>query len=242
MVTALKKPIPIGVRNASPTPRSQRSDGAEARMRLLRAALRLFADKGFAKTSTREIAQAADVNIAAISYYFGDKTGLYRATFTEPLGSPRDMMPLFKQAGLTTRGAIEAFFTHFLEPMKQGELVQQCLRLHLREMLEPSSQWAEELRRDIQQPHAAIVAVLCRHLGLSRADDDVHRLAFSISSLAVMLFVNQEVIQTIRPSLVKTAKAIDTWTPRLIEEAMALIDLEVRRRNAASSAPVKGKA
>jgi AcrR family transcriptional regulator len=210
--------------------RTARSDGAEARKRLLHAALRLFADKGFAKTSTRQIAQAAEVNIAAISYYFGDKTGLYRATFTEPLGSPRDMMPAFRQPGLTTRGAIEAFFTHFLEPMKQGVLVQQCLRLHIREMLEPSSQWAEELKKDIKQPHAAMVAVLCRHLGLARADDDVHRLAFSISSLAVMLFVNQEVIQAIRPSLVKTAKAIETWTPLLVEQAMALIELETRRR------------
>lgn len=218
---------PVAARSRVP-----RSDGEQARKRLLHAALRLFADKGFAKTSTREIAQAAGVNIAAISYYFGDKTGLYRATFTEPLGSPRDMMPLFRQPGLTTRGAIEAFFTHFLEPMKQGELVQQCLRLHLREMLEPSSQWAEELRRDIQQPHAAIVAVLCRHLGLARADDDVHRLAFSISSLAVMLFVNQDVIQAIRPGLIRTAKAVDAWTPRLIEDAMALIELETRRRGA----------
>lgn len=223
MATVIKPPSTT----ASRTPRS---DGAEARKRLLHAALRLFADKGFAKTSTREIAQAAGVNIAAISYYFGDKTGLYRATFTEPLGSPRDMMPVFKQPGLTTRAAIEGFFTHFLEPMKQGELVQQCLRLHIREMLEPSSQWAEELQKDIQQPHAAMVAVLCRHFGLTRADDDVHRLAFSISSLAVMLFVNREVIQSIRPSLLKTARAIEAWTPRLIEEAMALIDLETRRR------------
>lgn len=225
---------PASALPAAPVPpaRAQRSDGAEARTRLLHAALRLFADKGFAKTSTRQIAQAAGVNIAAISYYFGDKTGLYKATFTEPMGSPRDMMPVFSQPGLSTHGALEAFFTHFLEPMKRGEMVQQCLRLHIREMLEPSSQWAEELMHDIQQPHAALVGVLCRHLGLKRADDDVHRLAFSISSLAVMLFVNQEVIQSIRPGLIKTAKAIETWTPRLIEEAAALIELEVRRRHA----------
>ncbi len=231
MTTVSKKisasPPPLG------TPRTPRSDGAEARLRLLHAALRLFADKGFAKTSTREIAQAAGVNISAISYYFGDKTGLYRATFTEPLGSPRDLMPLFKQPGLTTRGAIEAYFTHFLAPMKQGELVQQCVRLHVREMLESSSQWAEELKKDIHQPHAAIAAVLCRHFGLARADDDLHRLVFSITNLAAMLFVNQEIIQTIRPSLLKTTSAVQSWTPRLIEEAMALIDLEARRRGLA---------
>jgi AcrR family transcriptional regulator len=66
--------------------RAPRSDGAEARHRLLHTALRLFAQKGFAKTSTREIAREAEVNISAISYYFGDKEGLYAATFNEPMG------------------------------------------------------------------------------------------------------------------------------------------------------------
>ena len=55
----------------------QRADGAEAPAQLLLSALKLFAEKGFAKTSTREMAQAAGANLAAISDYFGDKAGLY---------------------------------------------------------------------------------------------------------------------------------------------------------------------
>ena len=62
--------------------RPTRTDGVEARNRLLAAALKLFAEKGFANTSTRQLAAAAGVNIAAISYYFGDKAGLYRAAYT----------------------------------------------------------------------------------------------------------------------------------------------------------------
>jgi hypothetical protein len=75
---------------ASPATKPLRSDGFEARNRLLDAALALFAEKGFAKTSTREIALAAQVNIASISYYFGDKAGLYRAVFTDPRCNPND--------------------------------------------------------------------------------------------------------------------------------------------------------
>ena len=68
--------------------RKTRAGAAEARQQLMTAALRLFSEKGFAKTSTRAIAQAAGVNIASISYYFGDKAGLYRAMFTEPMAGP----------------------------------------------------------------------------------------------------------------------------------------------------------
>ena len=69
-------------------PRSMRSDGEQSRERLLHAALRLFAHQGYERTSTREIAEAAAANVAAISYYFGDKAGLYKAVFFGASGLP----------------------------------------------------------------------------------------------------------------------------------------------------------
>ena len=46
---------------------------------LIEAAFVLFAEKGFAATSTREIASAAKTNIASIPYHFGSKAGLRMA-------------------------------------------------------------------------------------------------------------------------------------------------------------------
>lgn len=48
---------------------------------LLRSAEILFAEKGFAGTSIREIAKEANVNISMISYYFGSKEKLYEKLF-----------------------------------------------------------------------------------------------------------------------------------------------------------------
>ncbi len=210
--------------------RKQRSDGVEARAQLLLAALRLFAEKGFAKTSTREIAQAAGANIAAISYYFGDKAGLYRAVFTEPLGSAKDDIALYDQPGFTLRQSLQGFIGSFLAPMKQGELVQQCSRLHYREMLEPTGVWAEEIDKGIKPAHAALVALLGRHLGVARSDDDLHRLAFSITGLALQMFITREVIESVRPKLIRTPKAIDLWGSRLVDYAEAMVAAEAARR------------
>jgi AcrR family transcriptional regulator len=58
-------------------PAQRRSDGDRTRLRLLEAALPLFAAKGYAGTSVRQIAAAADANVAAIAYHFGDKKSLY---------------------------------------------------------------------------------------------------------------------------------------------------------------------
>jgi TetR/AcrR family transcriptional regulator len=49
--------------------------------RLIKASRGLFARKGYAATSVKEIAEAADVNVALVSYHFGGKEGLYHAGF-----------------------------------------------------------------------------------------------------------------------------------------------------------------
>ncbi len=214
--------------------RAQRSDGEESRERLLHTALRLFAEKGFEKTSTREIAAAAGVNIGAISYYFGDKAGLYRAVFLEPLGNSKDDIALFDNPAYTLREALQGLFSGFLEPLKQGEGVRQCVRLHFREMVEPTGLWAEEIDGGIKPYHAALVAVLSRHFGLKRADDDVHRLAFSIVALGIHMFVGRDIMEAIKPQLIATPKAIDIWADRLVSYAAAMVKADsLRRREAA---------
>lgn len=53
--------------------------GCDARTKLIAAGLRIYSEIGYEGASTRKLAGAADVNIAAIPYYFGNKEGLYLA-------------------------------------------------------------------------------------------------------------------------------------------------------------------
>lgn len=55
--------------------------GDATKQRLLDAAERLFAVYGFEGVSVRQIAEAADTDLAMINYHFGSKEGLYRAIF-----------------------------------------------------------------------------------------------------------------------------------------------------------------
>jgi len=57
-------------------------DGEVAR-RILRAAIHLFAKKGFAATSTREIVEAAGITKPMLYYYYRSKDGLLRAALSE---------------------------------------------------------------------------------------------------------------------------------------------------------------
>lgn len=50
---------------------------------IMREALGLFAQKGYEGTSIRDIALAADINLAMVNYYFGSKQQLLEAIFEE---------------------------------------------------------------------------------------------------------------------------------------------------------------
>lgn len=52
---------------------------ARTRDRLLKAACDIFAEKGFREATVAEICEAAEANIAAVNYHFGDKETLYDA-------------------------------------------------------------------------------------------------------------------------------------------------------------------
>jgi TetR/AcrR family transcriptional regulator, regulator of cefoperazone and chloramphenicol sensitivity len=214
----------------------KRADGEESRKRLMLVALKLFAAQGFEATSTRLIAKEANVNISAIAYYFGDKAGLYRAVFTETLGTPKDDIALFEGQDLSLEQALNAMFSGFTEPLKQGELAQLCMRLHMREMVEPTGMWAEEIDNSIAPHHHALLQVLQRHLGLNKVDTDLQRLAFSIVAMGVHLFVGRDVTERIAPELMESPQALDTMRERLTYFALSMVQAEALRRKLSSPA------
>jgi len=209
--------------------RKPRSDGEQSRERLLHSAIRLFAEQGYARTSTRELAQAAGANVAAISYYFGDKAGLYRAAFAQQSNDPQDNIAQYDQPHFTLRQSLAGFYTQLLAPMQQGDLARDCMRLWCREMLEPTGLWAHEIENNIRPEHEALTRVLARHLDAPADSDDMHRLAFSIASLALQHMVGADVLRALRPQLLDTPQAAQAWLERMTDYAMAMTQVERAR-------------
>lgn len=223
------------INNHHPEPtRKTRADGAQSRERLLLAGMRLFAEHGFATTSTREIALAAGTNVASIAYYFGDKAGLYRAAFSELAACPGKDAAVFADPNATLREALQAFYAMLLGQLRQGETARAGMRLRFREMLEPTGLWQEEIDNGIKPAHAGLVRVLARHLGIEQPGDDVARLAFCVAGLALQMMVTRDVVDQLAPQLLGSDAAIDTWLARLVDYAEAMIAAEQARQAAAA--------
>lgn len=63
-------------------------------LKLIEIATTLFATKGFAGVSIREITDSAQINVSAISYHFCGKEGLYRAVLEEQFSPIKQALQL----------------------------------------------------------------------------------------------------------------------------------------------------
>ncbi|HZF78593.1 MAG TPA: CerR family C-terminal domain-containing protein [Rubrivivax sp.] len=202
----------------------------DTRDRLLLAALRLFANQGYAQTSTRELAEAASVNVAAISYYFGDKAGLYRAVCTRAVGPPEADIARFSDPALTLGEVLRGFYEGFLQPLREGDIASLCMKLHMREMLEPTGLGDRALIAGIQPVHDKLTELLAAHLGLPLPDIELNRLAVCLAGLGVHVHCGRTITEEISPGLYSGPTAIDDWSDRLVRFALAMVQAEAVRR------------
>ena len=201
----------------------------DARQRLLSAATQIFADKGYALASTREICRIAGVNAAAIHYYFGDKASLYREVFRIP-----ELMvhlpPEMDDPHLPTLKAMQAWYSHMMSFAVSRDQATRLRLLFLREQVQPSGV-LEQGRADILNPyHHMLVRFLVPRLGCASADVAIHHLAFSLIGIAMVLFVEQEAVTELAPGLLDNQAQIKGTVQRLAHHATAIIEAEQRRR------------
>jgi AcrR family transcriptional regulator len=123
---------------------TRRAGDVDTRARLLRAAERLFAERGFKKVTVRDICRAARANVAAINYHFGDKNGLYRVVLQNGIDVVRSTTDAGRQAG---------------EGCPPEEKLRRYFRVFLQRALAPGHENLHHLiQREIDDPTAALDA------------------------------------------------------------------------------------
>jgi len=123
-----------------------------AKERILEAAQRLFAEKGFWGTSVQDITDAAKVNKAMLFYYFKSKENLYRSLVQEILG---DILNALSEKAHAHKDPMEKFHAMmdvynelcfqpknfmifkimFQDVIGPGERVKECIRGNMQDVL-----------------------------------------------------------------------------------------------------------
>jgi AcrR family transcriptional regulator len=113
----------------------------ETTSRLLASASRLFAERGFEKVTVREICHDAKANVAAVSYHFRDKLGLYMAVVGTALETIRRAHDATMDVPANTapedriRHYVHSYLPRIVRSEGKTELIHKLMR---HEMAEPT--------------------------------------------------------------------------------------------------------
>ncbi len=113
--------------------RSARNRPSDVRQRILKEAVRLFAENGFEGTSVQAVAEAVGIKNPSLLYYFGSKEQLREAVIDDMLSHWKDELPRLISQSTTSQdrfgSLVESVVGFFAEDRNRA-------RLTIREMLD----------------------------------------------------------------------------------------------------------
>jgi AcrR family transcriptional regulator len=120
------------------------------REHILKAAERLFADRGYEKTSVRAIVTKARANQAAINYHFGGKDGLYREVLRNAMRAltAQQLAHAEEMKAMSREDALAAFIRHQLHPLAARDELSRHLRLFNWEAVHPTEVYRKLLAEE----------------------------------------------------------------------------------------------
>jgi AcrR family transcriptional regulator len=163
----------------------------ETRDRLLKAAERLFADRGFKKVTVRDICRAARANVAAVNYHFGDKLGLYREVMQSAIDGMRGTNDAAREAGAgqppeeQLRRYISIFVDRVLTPGNDA-----IHRLINREMNDPTPALDALVEQGVRPRVEYLSGLIAAIIGCDPTDQSVLRCVASVQAQTLAYMPN----------------------------------------------------
>jgi AcrR family transcriptional regulator len=169
---------------ATATSHAKSRDDLETRARLLNAASRLFAERGYARVTVRDICKKARANVAAVNYHFGGKDGLYRAVMRHAMDTMQATTEAARAAGrdLPPAERIRAYVSVFADRLLGVHHETWIHQLMLREMSDPTPALAIVADEVLKPRMVYLCGAIAELLGCKADDERVVRCALSVTS------------------------------------------------------------
>lgn len=206
---------------------------SDTRRRIVEAAGRIFADKGFHRATVRDICGRAGVNVALVKYHFGDKEGLYRQVLAHALAESlrRFPPPSAAEDALPARERIRLFVRGHLARIREGARPGWGDRLLRRECFDPSPAMSDLVREAIRPMAGRLNGAVRELLDLPERDLDVIRCCASVIGQCLHHVNNAQVVTTLYPEISYGSDELDALAEHITDFSVAGI-VAVRERRA----------
>jgi len=193
-----------------------------ARARLIEAAGELFGERGYQGATAREITLKAEVNVAAINYYFQDKEALYWEVLRHAVQASLKSDAPFPE-DLPAEKKLTAFVTEFLGKVLDPKRPDWHGKLIAREMSSPT-RLLDILVESVIRPKGDILRQVIRDLGQSKfTEEQVALICASIMGQCIYYRQNRPVVERLYPDLLKGKDAISKLAQHISKFSLAAI-------------------
>ncbi len=187
----------------------------EVRQRILVAAEELFAQKGFAATSIREIASSAEVNSAMIYYYFADKKDLYRSIVDFSSAETYRMLLKAFKGKHDPADQLRDFCTEYA---RAHYMRRDIVKIIHREMLAGGEDQDGFARRYFSESMKALKKILDRGMKTGRFRDiDVELTGSTLFGLILFIFLNEPAVLAVKKLKFLDEASVVNITRELVE-------------------------
>lgn len=164
------------------------------RQRILKAAIALFAERGYDATSIRAIVSKARVNQAAVSYHFKGKEGLYGEVLKLAFdGYLRlDTFDLETLRKLPREEALRRFVHQQLRPLLARDQVRNYIKIFAWENVRPSKVLTNFVKTGAMPFLASAIELVRRFLPAETSDQDAMCAALSLMGQCSVFVRNRE--------------------------------------------------
>ena len=193
----------------------------ETRERLLKAAARLFADRGFNKVTVRDICRAARANVAAVNYHFGDKLGLYREVLQSAIDAMRATNDAARRAGegQAAEEQLRRYITVFVHRLL-GSGSDTVHKLVTREMNDPTPALDALVEQGVRPRVEYLSGLIAEIIGCAPTDQRVLRCVASVQSQSIA-YVPNPIAARLGLSSKPTAANLDEIAEHIAEFSLA---------------------
>lgn len=146
----------------------------KTRLRLLIAASRIFAEKGFQETTIAEICEQAGANIASVNYHFRDKENLYLEAWRHAF--QQDLITYPSDGGIEPDAPAEQRLAGRIRSLlaRISDDDSHFFAIINKEMAQPTSLLPEILEKEINPQRQAMLALIKECLGPAADDRHIH--------------------------------------------------------------------
>jgi len=207
------------------------------RAKLLSAAGRMFAERGYHATTVRDICSRAGANVALVNYYFGGKQGLYMAVLHQLMARSahlEEVRGAFDQDA-PPEDTLRAVIKARLRGLCPGVLADEKSRILMHELAQPTPALTRVIN-DISRPlYERMLALVGGIMGRRPHDEKTRLCVHSVMGQMIVYALARPFLVRLWPELKMTPAQLDRIADHIADFSLAYLRQAGNKRSKAAA-------